>query len=449
MDTDPTPVPNPDHHPDYLNKKFVRYRFSIKMSEETLTPMEQMIVCLKLLFKRLKKVTKTLEIAPWDDHLQQKKFLKKEADIPNATDYRAIWHLADYFKGFRSNPKFLDKIIMTVRLAWNPTTTTTAVNPSEIGMMMEQAFPETTQTIGIWKHPLVVDAPSDVCLGWFLYSTRKMHSEDYKRALIETLRQQKIVIDPSLLGLKWQAIAHTNGQRPQWNKEDPNPSALHLYVAKDYDYLVRKQVGLIYATPKSNGANKLYPNKVMLRLIPCYQNKQTQILEPSLRTEIVRATDFQLYFNQTHIRTIEFSGVLSLDSALSDANPITLREIVMGLAPQTKPTKRLFQSVDTDWKSHFKCHFTTVEKMHDQALDMVSMLLPFLRSTYGKEVDRWFSTTARTRADSTAYDPTSKTVTSTEAASLKATLEEDVWEMSDAFRAHQTSSSAERPMEFS
>ena len=59
MDTDPLHVPHPDHHPDYLNKKFVRYRFSIKMSEETLTPMEQMIVCLKLLFKRLKKVTKT------------------------------------------------------------------------------------------------------------------------------------------------------------------------------------------------------------------------------------------------------------------------------------------------------------------------------------------------------------------------------------------------------
>ena len=87
--------------------------------------------------------------------------------------------------------------------------------------------------------------------------------------------------------------------------------------------------------------------------------------------------------------------------------------------------------------------------MHDQALDMVSMLLPFLRSTYGKEVDRWFSITARTRADCTAYDPSSKTVTSTEAASLKATLEEDVWEMSDAFSAHQTSSSAERPMAFS
>ncbi len=123
---------------------------------------------------------------------------------------------------------------------------------------MEQAFPEMAQTIGIWKHPLVVDAPSDVCLGWFLYSTHKMHSEDYKQALTETLRQQKIVIDPSLLGLKWRAIAHPNGQRPKWNKEDPNPSALHLYVAKDYDYLVRKKVGQIYATPKSNGANKLY-----------------------------------------------------------------------------------------------------------------------------------------------------------------------------------------------
>ena len=434
---------------EYLHKVFVRYQFGVTMETKENPPMEQLVGCLKLVLTRLQQLEKTIHIAPWDDHEMTEKFITKPADIPKPSNPKAIWHLGTWFHGLRRNPKLQTKQIMAIRLAWNPATVKQLL-PKEIGGIMAHSFPEPENTIEIFKNPIIVDAPSNMCLGWLLYSTHKIHSEDYTGALIRSLKLKDIVIDRSQIGFKWQAIAPPNGRRTKWDRADPpSPSALHLYVASDFEHLIRRAVGEIYATPKSQGIGKLYPQKVLVRLIPCYTNKITQILDPSLRAEISRATDYQLYFNTTHIRTIEFTGVNALDSPLSKQRAITLRDIIMSLAPKDNPRKRIFQSVDTDWKSHSKCHFTTVSKMHDHALDMVSMLIPYLRSTHGKKVDKWFTITACKRADGTVYNPTSQTVTSLEAASLRETLQSDVWEMSEDFAAHQNSHSASRPTEIS
>lgn len=286
---------------------------------------------------------------------------------------KKIWHLAQYIKGIRLSPTFQTKYFMSIRLAWHKVN---KIDPYSIGSIMAGAFPEPATRIELFRNPMIIDAPEDVCLGWLLYSTHKMHSADYTKALVKSLLRKNIKIDPSQIGLTWQAISQPNGKRPQWIRNaDPNPSALHLYVAKDYEHLIRRAIGEIYATPKSKGAGKLYPQKVMVRIIPCYKNKQTQILDPALRSEIARATDFQLYFNTVHIKTIEFTGITALGRPLSNENPVTLREIIMSLAPNDNPRKRIFQSVDTDWKSHSKCHFTTVDKMFPQALDMVLSLI--------------------------------------------------------------------------
>ncbi len=70
------------------------------------------------------------------------------------------------------------------------------VDPKAIGNIMAHAFPESAHKIEIFRHPLVIDAPSNACLGWFLYSAHKMHSEDYTQTLAVSLLQKRIDIDP-------------------------------------------------------------------------------------------------------------------------------------------------------------------------------------------------------------------------------------------------------------
>jgi len=273
---------------------------------------------------------------------------------------------------------------------------------------------------GLWRAYLQSEQPTS--LGWLLFSMQTMQVERLQEAISEA-------IDGIPIGLRWKTISYgSQGLIPK----DQQVKALHVLV-DELDVGIAKPLIMALYTSKP-AVDHQFLLHIWMQLVP----KIVAVLNTKGRQNVDKLRSCQKMWLVGKLVEIKTWEIELLDDK-SEELGMTLCDAMMALRHPTNQKFALFHSID----KHFRddCYVLTVLKSAEsQAHAMIATILPYLlwqhaHSKSGPKASalkKWFSPTARRRADDAYWCPKDECVKNQSDEMLVAALADNdnlYWEM--------------------
>lgn len=410
----------------------IRYTVAITVPASG-EPLKQFCSTLKSFYKRLQDtVGPEVTIGQWDNEEKLGPYWKKYTEVPDGSkplEHRRL--LAQAFGKYISVSKTEFRHFLNVRFVVKKNA---MVEARKLGTFLEDAFQglHATDPPMVTKNPQPCQAPQTECLGWLFMSSKDIDENTFIPACREALQIHSNVA----LGMRWQAIALRNGKRPEWDKNNPPPSALHLYIDSKEAYRYRKKAADLWAKRPT----LRQPNEVNLRIVPCFQgDRNFHTITKDTANAAIQMAQKQDYFLKEVLARLQVTWFTDIDLPLrpaEGANGLTLRRILMSKNPVNNPTRRLFHNIDRSWErgNNNKWIMTTSKQWSNEASNYVNKMIPEILHSYGNEARKWFTNDALACFEHATYDPRSGNLRSTDDQRVQGLVEEDVWDMGDNWK---------------
>ena len=385
----------------------------------------------KTLFDIIQNICKPHDIwlGPWNpDQTPLMPTIKSKKDIPNGKLPSHRQKISAYFGGYISpNPKG-ETMYSKLRFI----TTKNALDLTLLGPQLRGAFysMEPDWQVSIPQNPLPCQAVRSTCIGWLFGSTKYMNEKSF----IPAIRKSLQLPEECHIGMQWRVITTPTGKRPPYDSNKSSPSAIHLDVDETYAPHIAIRASELWCSKTTRAKHpKRLPNDVQLRLIPCFSNISTRARSDDSKSDMVQMAEKQHYLCETVLQRIEVPFIRLLDTELSTKESITLRRLIMAKSPATQPTKRLVHNVDFNWNGT-KVVMTTPTKFFLEATQFAHNLIPELRHQYGENVHKWFTAAGVHLFKDHIWNPESAKCVSKPDQITRAILNEDIWEIGEAWK---------------
>ena len=412
--------------------KEIRYRGSIDVPP-TEKPFQDFITLLTKYYNTVQSTLgKNIFLAPWDKE-QETAFppIKTPEDIPDSRETIGIY-LGQYI-----NPKE-DGSRAYFNLRWI-TFMKPPVPLERFGIEVADAL--TRQKMFMNKQPQACQAVRSTCIGWFMYSTKQINSKTF---IDET--KASLGIPPEVaIGISYRAIMNEFGRRPQYDRDNPSPAAIHIDIDEKFYMVYQPRASSLW---RKNSKKRL-PNGVQLRLVPCFSSPIGKSMTDDIRADAKILAERQGFFVKEHVRPIDYYFISLLDTALSSENPMTLRRAMMARAPKDRPTSRLIHNVDQSWNQTSKYVVTTVIGREEEVHRYLSNLIPEMLHVHGDDAAKWFTSQGLQVYLNVRWNPTKGTTTSANAKESADMVKEDLWDLGAKWKtlAEETKIETKRPDE--
>ena len=234
-----------------------------------------------------------------------------------------------------------------------------------------------------------------ICIGWLLYSTLDMDREQ----LAEEIRRQIGV----KVGLRFRTISVNSKQKLS---KDQMVGAIHIEI-DERNYATNKaKLSQVYESKQTQG----FPLGIKMRLCPQVQDATDPATSTKFDRVRIRQAAFLANVQKTNTRDV---GVLDYPDPLLFLH--TIRSMVMDIRSTQDPEKKVFISVDKQFRGEGVC-FQYTNTYIDEAAAWIKGLLPYLKTQYPimshGQLEKCFSQEAVSQSAACVWDPIKKCVVS-------------------------------------
>jgi hypothetical protein len=276
--------------------------------------------------------------------------------------------------------------------------------------------------MAIYRHPRACQAAKSECIGWLMYSCRSMNSNTF----IPAIKKDLNIPDTVSIGIQFRSIAHENGKKTTFDKENPPAAAIHLNMDEQYALVYQARCASLW---RKNLKQRL-PNGVQLRLAPCFTSATGKSMTDTERSQSKILLERQFYFITEHLRTLPpYFFISQLDTPLSEDNPMTLCRAMMSRAPSKSATSRLIHNVDASWNQPSKHIITTVIGRDIEAQQFLVNMIPDLLHRFRDEASKWFTGSGLLVYKDVKWNPEKGTTSSAKERDPEEMVEEDLWDL--------------------
>jgi len=246
---------------------------------------------------------------------------------------------------------------------------------------------------GLWHAYLQSEQPTS--LGWLLFSTQTMNEEKLKDAISEEIGNIPV-------GLRWKTISQgSQGQIPK----DQQVKALHVLVDELDVNLAKPLLTNLYSSKPSQ--DHKFPLHIRMRLVPEIDG----VLNTKGRTNVEKLRSCQKTWLSGKLVQIKTWEIELLDDE-SEELGMTLRDAMMDLRHPTNKKFALFHTIDKHFRDTSYV-LTVLKSAESHAHAMIAAMLPYLLWLHAQskpgpkasDLKKWFSPTARRRADDAFWCP--------------------------------------------
>ena len=355
-------------------------RYDIKLSvppceaPEALTELSKVLVSI---WTVLREADKKLVIYPWKDGSTYAP-LQKIKDMPTL-----LPDIGRYFN--RAFPRKLGgTIYISMYLGHEKTFKT---------LQDELAWWFGNHGYGWYIKPLQCER--SICIGWLLYSTLDMDREQ----LAEEIRR-KIGVK---VGMRFRTISVNSKQKLS---KDQMVGAIHIEIDERNYASNKEKISRVYESKQTQG----FPLGIKMRLCPQVQDATDPTTSSKFDRVRIRQGAFLANVQKTNTRDV---GVLDYPDPLLFFH--TIRSMVMDIRSTQDPEKKVFISVDKQFRGEGVC-FQYSNTYIDEAAAWIKGLLPYLKTQYPQishvQLEKCFSEDAVSRSAACVWDSVRKCVVS-------------------------------------
>jgi hypothetical protein len=243
---------------------------------------------------------------------------------------------------------------------------------------------------GLW--PAQIQAERVDAILWLLYSSELTDITVLKPAIeneIERRIGKRIEV-----GLRWRNIQLEFSKGPV--PPEDIVRAIHIQV----EHSVRNEAKSVLQEMYKSKATE-WPLHLRLRAVPMYDEATNKEAKDNIRPLRSRQQAFndEVYGK----RKISSWEIKELDFPSSNSK-MTLRDMIMKIAPREEPHSRLFNSVDNLRVNRSTVVFTCTPARESEARTVVAGLVTYLTHVYGNEAAEFFTRDAQIRAAESYWD---------------------------------------------
>ena len=427
LTTDQQTTKEKEQHATVNTTTMIRFGFSLKIqpSEDPLGEFSKQI---KQFLKFIQEqIHPSITIGIWDhqDKESQVKEWKSPKDIPKGV-------IADRIKFFNFFAKYVnprknkeEQLYLKVRF----TTKQAKDLPfplADLGKEIADSLEDKLQ-IRIFRNPYACQATKVTTLGWLWGSTKNLSES----TLLPEIKKELKIPNNVAIGLQWRTIKNDKGRNYKWSENHkPPPQAIHIDMDEDYAPQFAGKMAKLFRK-----GSKKKPLSLHLRLVPCFSGYNSIAMDDKQRENTLLMAQKQHYFVNEHTTTLTSSHIQALDTPVSAIDNITLRQFLMGRAPENLCTQRLFVSVDKSWRPGNE-HILVVPRIYSsQAIRILNNMIPECLFLYGEQASKWFTTTGLQAFKDVKWDRKTGKSTSQHAQETEAMVNEfDAFGMGNEWR---------------